>query len=761
MALKAKILIHGISLLAPKVYLTVLVCAIVLAHSQAAQIQISDAELTAAKLDRLAELVEGLYIKFDHLEKITQKHSTCKHDVDNSEPDPSQQLKQQVGNSKDKSTSYQQNEDRENHVDSVKETYKRESKDESTPARELFHFNKLAPSSMNTIPSSSSPWTPQDEGNLNDWLTSTPGQHLQHEQRQMMLSIGQQYETMFGTALDNLNSILKEQLAGFRLTLNKLMNRIMDHSYQYNMVANQLSLVKDECSLAAACPSASMIVEKSDAPQQQQESVKQAYQNVAQQQPGVMRSSDITMLVRLLSQEMSHLMHESRAHQMDSDIVTTEQAAQLETTKILNETRSYLTKRLNEIDSVVKQSALFLTKLTTNMPRSSNTDQPSGVTIIYNNSVGTEPKLASKQSMSAQQAQDTSLRPTQVATRWFPGSKVPGKSRLADLESSQQLQSSSFEFNQQQVKQQKCQSKTSLIRPSSCQQLRLAGANCTGQYYVFVRGLIRHVYCDMNMDSEDDGGGWTVVLRRIDKSLSETTNTQVQPARGANQLLEVFKASQVNFNLDWLNYKNGFGQLNEWAEFFSGLDFLHQITSDPLNQTTNTELQVDLETSSGRKLHLRFDKFHVAGEEAQYKLSVGACNGSLACDPIVDLNGSSFYTFDRLPSRSSSFNESETSKCAQDNSWPLWGWWWPDWLFEAPNENGCRGFNNTLIGSKHFVSLTTPIGKRQASNSRPESSLMDVPDHIHWPNWEHSKEPLKRLVMKVRRKRLAGASLLM
>lgn len=760
---------------------TFVACASILILAfQASRCQASkgfDTDLIIVKLDRILEIIGNLSTKYDHLEKIIiQRSKNYKHETEDPRQNHSTSMRSVPSDLKSKDSSlYEQAEDRSNRVEDSEESYRRDSKDGQVSAKDLFHFNKLAQSS-NVIPSGSTPWSTKDEGNLNEWLVSSPSQYLQHEQRQMMSSIGQQYETMFGNALDNLNSVLKEQLAGFRLTLNKLMNRLIDHSYQYNMVANQLSLIKDECTLAASCNQNEKESrdDRRDSKTVEPPESKQA--NSFLQIGSQMRTSDISMMVRLISNELSQMLHQSRLQGYYNEPL--DQATIIETGRIFNETRSYMTKKLNEIDSVVKQSALFLSRLDSKLPQFISIEKPAGqnhreITITYNNSIGSELKTALEPVVTIEASQTTvepSPNSRPKSTRWFPGSKIParrsGQPNVVEL--NRHDQSLSVRQSSEQVKS-RCQSKTNLTFPSSCEQLRIHGANCTGQYYVFVRGEIRHVYCEMNTNSEE---AWTVILRRLDKSFKDlssdptseditTNNSKIldnQAIRGSNQLLEALKASQLNFNLDWLKYKNGFGQMNDWAEFFIGLDLLHQLTNDHSNQTV-TELQIDLETNKSNELHLKFDKFHISSEESQYKVLIGACNESSACESMIGINGSRFYTFDRHEtgtklSGSTNCSDRESGNDDSDVQAPTWGWWLPNWFFNSDIDS-CKA-------ARDFVSLTKPIGKRQRKNSletQPKASeLMPISSHIYWPNWRHSSEPLKRVVMKVRRKRLAGVS---
>lgn len=689
------------------------------------------------KLDRIFESLEQLSNKFDLLNLSVQKHCGCKR-VKSSAQVPSVALALTSNGNNDTNP-------------------RAKTSLEDNKSKDLFHLNKLAPN-LNSI---ATEWSEesQDEDRedtdfitADSWFTGISNQNQaggtpsigSKSHKRFMLTLSQQYESMFGAALDNLSTMTREQLASFRLTLNKLMSRFLDQTYQYNSISNQISLVKEECSLAASLQNnlvdglASLIASKSKAQPSGQPASEEvtAPQPPPQQQhpPSALRSSEISMIARLLSGELSELV---------KSMLT---GSSLTTSKMVNResqldgeggVQSYigreirlLTGRLDEISSVVKQSALFLTKLTemkSKQPmQGDGFEGPSTVEINFNNRNETD----DHDSAQSKQPQ------TSTGTRWFSGSKIPGRNRTLDLSN----QNNSNSNKQQPTIRQSCQSKTNLVTPASCRQLRLAGANCTGQYYVFVKGSIRHVYCDMNMDPEDDGGGWTVILRRIDKSFNNYTKS--------SSLLEQIKASQVNFHLDWANYKLGFGQLNDWAEFFIGLDLLHQLTSVGETLASNsvginqTEMQIDLTFANSsskldsdlEQLHLKFDHFKVHDEQSLFRLEVGQCNATLGetnsngasdlCSPLSSLNGSRFETYDR-------------QSCNATNRGPetTGGWWSMD--------SNCGDTRESIF------SLTQAIGRL------PSGQV----EHLYWPAPEAKGKAVKKLVVKIRRKRAPGSSL--
>ena len=97
------------------------------------------------------------------------------------------------------------------------------------------------------------------------------------------------------------------------------------------------------------------------------------------------------------------------------------------------------------------------------------------------------------------------------------------------------------------------------------------------------------VYCDQTTA----GGGWVVFQKRQDGS--------------------------VNFYRGWIDYKNGFGNLN--GEFWLGLDKIHRLTK------TKNKLRVDLMDTTGSTAYAEYNMFSVSSERTKYKLSLGTYSG--------------------------------------------------------------------------------------------------------------------------------------
>ena len=87
------------------------------------------------------------------------------------------------------------------------------------------------------------------------------------------------------------------------------------------------------------------------------------------------------------------------------------------------------------------------------------------------------------------------------------------------------------------------------------------------------------------------GGGWTVIQRRVDGSLS--------------------------FKGDWKRYKHGFGEVSK--EFWYGNDNIHNLTKNG-----DSEVIFELQSNSGQFYHPYYQQFKIDSEDNEYKLTVGA-----------------------------------------------------------------------------------------------------------------------------------------
>ncbi|EPQ20099.1 Ficolin-1 [Myotis brandtii] len=165
--------------------------------------------------------------------------------------------------------------------------------------------------------------------------------------------------------------------------------------------------------------------------------------------------------------------------------------------------------------------------------------------------------------------------------------------------------------------------------PRSCRELRTRGHTLSGWHTIYLPGCRRlTVLCDMHTD----GGGWTVIQRRVDGS--------------------------VDFYRDWAAYQQGFG--SQLGEFWLGNEHIHALTA----QGTN-ELRVDLVDFKGTRHFAKYQSFRLGSKDEKYKLVLGAFAGGSAGDSLTKHNSSLFSTKDQD-------NDRASSNCAQTYQ----GAWW-------------------------------------------------------------------------------------
>ncbi|XP_063058416.1 fibrinogen like 1B [Engraulis encrasicolus] len=159
-------------------------------------------------------------------------------------------------------------------------------------------------------------------------------------------------------------------------------------------------------------------------------------------------------------------------------------------------------------------------------------------------------------------------------------------------------------------------------------------------------------YCDM-----EDGGGWTVLQKR--------------------------RNGKVDFNKDWADYRDGFGNFELWNdEFWLGNENMHSLLTGD-----DYLLKIDLMDWNGEKSFAIYDRFKISDEKDRYRLSVGGYSGP-AGDALsggsnmveqwsASLGGMQFTTRDEDNDRYTQGN------CAEENKG---GWWYN--RCHAANLNG-------------------------------------------------------------------------
>jgi ficolin len=246
----------------------------------------------------------------------------------------------------------------------------------------------------------------------------------------------------------------------------------------------------------------------------------------------------------------------------------------------------------------------------------------------------------------------------------------------------------------------------SLYAPlTNCKELHDDGHEESGCYNVNPFGSVGKftVFCDMNLLSDEgqDGGGWTVIARRV--------------------------GNDTSFNRDWAHYKGGFGNYN--GSFWLGLQKIKELTDYGSN---GFELYIGMESFSNKVRYARYKSFMLGTEIAKYKLTLGDYDDTIpveydAGDALSDRHdGMEFSTPDR------DNDNSGTTHCASEHEA---GWWY----------NNCH--------ESHLTGRYYTNGHFTANN--PDGIVWKPPVDFHPSPWEPlltsgSNEVLKSVVMAVR-----------
>ncbi|KAK4315076.1 hypothetical protein Pmani_013670 [Petrolisthes manimaculis] len=166
-----------------------------------------------------------------------------------------------------------------------------------------------------------------------------------------------------------------------------------------------------------------------------------------------------------------------------------------------------------------------------------------------------------------------------------------------------------------------------------CTTLRQAGVMGSGVYHILP--FTFPVYCDM----ATDGGGWTVIQRRL---------PQVTP---------------VDFSRSWLEYRAGFGEVEGNEEMWLGLEALYQLThSGPHHY----QLRVDMVDFKLGPKYALYQEFRVGPESDGYRLHVANYSGTAGDALTYFHSGRRFSTHDRDQ------DVTRNRSCAVDKEG---GWW--------------------------------------------------------------------------------------
>ncbi|XP_028839420.1 fibrinogen like 1B isoform X2 [Denticeps clupeoides] len=172
------------------------------------------------------------------------------------------------------------------------------------------------------------------------------------------------------------------------------------------------------------------------------------------------------------------------------------------------------------------------------------------------------------------------------------------------------------------------------------------------------------VFCDM-----EDGGGWTVIQQR--------------------------RNGKVDFNRDWVNYKEGFGHFEHRNdEFWLGNDHIHSLL-----QEGSYLVKIDLMDWAGAKIHALYENFRVANEKGKYRLHFGLYSGragdALSGGSNMVEQWSASHSGMQFSTRDQDNDRYLQGSCAKENKG---GWWYN--RCHAANLNG-RFYRGGTYKAKH------------------------------------------------------------
>ncbi|XP_071835463.1 fibrinogen-like protein A [Apostichopus japonicus] len=157
--------------------------------------------------------------------------------------------------------------------------------------------------------------------------------------------------------------------------------------------------------------------------------------------------------------------------------------------------------------------------------------------------------------------------------------------------------------------------------PRDCSEVRDYLMKFSSRFYTMKSGvyLIQpddalepfRVFCNNSID----GGGWTVIQRRVDGS--------------------------VDFFRKWYDYKHGFGFLN--GEFWLGNDKISLLTNQK-----KYEIRIDMNNQHGVPYFAKYDRFRISDESSKYRLvELGQHLPESTCaDSFAIHRNMSFTTYD-------------------------------------------------------------------------------------------------------------------
>ena len=211
-----------------------------------------------------------------------------------------------------------------------------------------------------------------------------------------------------------------------------------------------------------------------------------------------------------------------------------------------------------------------------------------------------------------------------------------------------------------------------------CLEFYQYGIKINGIYKVHQNILkIVQVYCDQTTD----GGGWTIIQRRVDGS--------------------------IDFVRDWKNYKKGFGQLQN--EFWFGNENIFTMSLQGLYPRGNV-LRIDMKNRHGVYQYAKYKQFQLDNENTGYIIHVSKYSGT-ATDELKHHSEMKFSTFDADNDRHASVNCADQYKA---------GWWFMDCFHASLNGVYHSGGKITIRGTGIHWGIQTPF------NNHDNESLLFV-----------------------------------
>ncbi|KAJ8035736.1 Fibroleukin [Holothuria leucospilota] len=205
--------------------------------------------------------------------------------------------------------------------------------------------------------------------------------------------------------------------------------------------------------------------------------------------------------------------------------------------------------------------------------------------------------------------------------------------------------------------------------PVDCYDVFASGSS-DGVYTIAPTGwteLPFEVYCNMS-----HGGGWTVIQRRVNGS--------------------------VSFDRNWDDYKAGFGSAGANKNVWLGNEILYHITNQK-----NYKLRIDMIQNDGVRRGMNYNLFRVDNSTGNYRLKLGNYTGNAGFDYMSSHRDQEFSTTNR------DNDGYPYDNCADYNDA---GWWYAACFTANLNgvygRNGTRGFTlyNPNTDTNHLLHYT-------------------------------------------------------